>query len=79
MTGILREHDSNQQVNNNMHTDNIKKAAHQLIDKLPDNVTWDEVIYEIELRREIEEGLADSNAGRTVSSDEVRKEFGLKK
>jgi len=57
----------------------IKEAAHQLIDQLPDNSTWDDVIYGIELRREIEEGLADSDAGRTTPSDEVRKEFGLKK
>lgn len=61
-----------------MQTENIKEAAHQLIDQLPDNSTWDDVIYEIELRREIEEGLADSEAGRTIPSDKVRKEFGLK-
>ena len=56
---------------------NIKETAHQLIDQLPEHTTWDDVIYKLELRREIEEGLADSEAGRTTPADEVRKEFGL--
>lgn len=57
---------------------NLKQAAHQLIDKLPDNATWDDVVYEIVTRREIELGLADSDANRTTPVEDVIKEFGLK-
>ena len=57
---------------------NPKQAAHQLIDKLPDNATRDDVVYEMVTRREIELGLADSDANRTTPVEDVIKGFGLK-
>ncbi|OGI69795.1 MAG: hypothetical protein A2W18_14135 [Candidatus Muproteobacteria bacterium RBG_16_60_9] len=57
---------------------NLKQAAHQLIDKLPENATWDDVVYEMVTRREIELGLADSEANRTTPVEDVAKEFDLK-
>lgn len=56
---------------------NVKQLAHELVDQLPETATWDDVIYEIAVRREIEIGLADSEAGRIVSVEEVMKEFGI--
>lgn len=55
----------------------IKEAAHQLIDQLPEGSTWNDAIYEMVTRREIEMGLEDSDAGRTTPVEEVRKEYGL--
>jgi hypothetical protein len=55
----------------------IKETAHQLIDQLPKGSTWNDAIYEMVVRREIEQGLEDSEAGRTTSVADVRKEFGL--
>jgi hypothetical protein len=57
---------------------NLKQSAHELIDKLPENATWDDVVYEMVARREIELGLDDSEANRTTSAEDVAKEFGLK-
>lgn len=57
---------------------NLKQVAHQLIDKLPDDATWDDVVYEMVARREIELGLADSDANRATPAEDVIKEFGLK-
>jgi hypothetical protein len=57
---------------------NLKQAAHELIDMLPDNASWDDVVYEIVTRREIELGLADSEASRATPVEDVAKEFGLK-
>ena len=57
---------------------NLKQAAHQLIDKLPDNATWDDVVYEMVTRREIELGLTDSDTNRTTPVEDVIKEYGLK-
>ena len=51
--------------------------AHSLIDKMPKNATWDDLIYEIYVRQVIEKGLADSRAGRTVDAAEVRSKYGL--
>jgi predicted transcriptional regulator len=56
---------------------NIKQAAHALIDLLPENASWDDVMYELMVRKEIELGMADSEAGRVTSVGDVRKEFGL--
>ncbi len=61
-----------------MATSNLKRAAHQLIDKLTDDATWDDVVYEVVARRGIELGLVDSDANRTTLVEDVIKEFGLK-
>lgn len=61
-----------------MSSTSLKQAAHQLIDKLPEDATWDDVVYEMVARREIELGLADSDANRTTPVEDVAKEFGLK-
>lgn len=62
-----------------MQTTNIKQEAHRLIEKLPENATWDDLMYEIYVRQAIEAGLADSEAGRTLDVKEVRAKFGLSK
>lgn len=56
---------------------NLKQQAHQLIDQLPDGATWDDVVYEMAVRRSIERGLADADAGRLTEIKDVRREFGL--
>jgi predicted transcriptional regulator len=56
---------------------NVKQQLHEIVDQLPDNVTWDEVAYRVEVRASIERGLADVEAGRTFTTEEVRKHFGL--
>jgi hypothetical protein len=57
---------------------NLKRTAHELIDKLPDNAGWDDVVYEMVARREIELGLADSEANRTTPVEDIAKEFSFK-
>ena len=60
-----------------MQASNIKQEALRLIEKLPENATWDDVMYEIYVRQAIEAGLADSETGRTLDVREVRAKFGL--
>ena len=62
-----------------METKNIKEEARRLIDKLPENSTWDDLMYEIYVRQAIESGLSDSETGRVISVEEVRAKFGLGK
>jgi hypothetical protein len=54
-----------------------KNDAHKIIDKMPENSTWDDLIHEIYVRQVIEKGLADSHAGRMLEVHEVRKKYGL--
>ncbi len=55
----------------------IKETARALLDKLPDDMTWDDLMHEIYVRQAIEAGLADSQAGRVTGVDDVRARFGL--
>jgi predicted transcriptional regulator len=57
----------------------IKNDAKRLVEELPEDATWDDLMYRIYVRQAIEAGLRDSDAGRTVSVDEVRARFGLPK
>lgn len=54
-----------------------KEEAHKLVDQLPPDATWDDLMREIYVREAIEKGLSDSLAGRTRDVTEVRKEYGL--
>ena len=55
----------------------LKDKAHRLIDRLPEEATWDDLMYEIYIRQAIEAGLRDSEAGRVTDHESVRKSFGL--
>jgi predicted transcriptional regulator len=57
--------------------DNVKAKARELIEQLPDNATWDDVAYEVAVRRSIERGLADLDAGRTYTSEALLESLGL--
>jgi hypothetical protein len=50
-----------------MPSTNVKQEARRLVDNLPENATWDDVMYEIYVRQASEAGLADSDAGRTLT------------
>ena len=60
-----------------MSAPSIKEEARRLVEKLPDNSTWDDLMHEIYVRQAIEAGLADSHAGRTTDVKQVRGSFGL--
>ena len=55
----------------------VKDEARRLVDALADDATWDDLMYRIYVCQAIEQGLADSDAGRTVSAADVRARFGL--
>ncbi len=60
-----------------MQTDSIKLDAQDLVNKLPDKATWDDLMYQIYVRQAIEAGIKDSDAGKTLDVKEVRERFGL--
>ena len=55
----------------------IKSEAHRLIDTLPDDATWDDVMYRVYVRQCINAGVEDADAGRVADVEEVRRRFGL--
>lgn len=54
-----------------------KDEAHKLIDQMPANSTWDDLMHKIYVIEAIESGLADSEAGLTKDVREVRVKYGL--
>lgn len=54
-----------------------RDQAHKLIDKMPEDSSWDDLMHEIYVREAIEQGLADSKAGRAKDVRDVRKKYGL--
>jgi predicted transcriptional regulator len=60
-----------------MTTVTIKDEAHRLIERLPDDATWEDLQYQIYFRQAVETGLKDSREGRIVPLEEARKRFGL--
>ena len=62
-----------------MQNHNVKREAYQLAEKLSEDASWDDLMYEIYVRQAVEAGLEDSKAGRTIDVKEVRAKFGLAK
>lgn len=54
----------------------VKQDAARLAEALPEDASWDDVMYQIYVRQAIEAGLADSDAGHTLNVEEVRSKFG---
>jgi hypothetical protein len=57
----------------------VKKEASKIVERLPEDATWDDLIYQIYVRAAVESGLKDSKEGRKHEVSEVRKKFGLEK
>jgi hypothetical protein len=55
----------------------IKDEARRLVERLPEDATWEDVQYEIYFRQAVEAGLKDSREGRTVTLGEARRRFGI--
>ena len=49
-----------------------KESARDTIDHLPDQAGWDDILHGLYVKRKIEEGFADVEAGRTVSHEWIR-------
>ncbi|MGH9871484.1 MAG: hypothetical protein ACRD9S_03335 [Pyrinomonadaceae bacterium] len=60
-----------------MSTSNIKEEARRLLERLPEDLTWDDLMHEIYVRQSIETGVGDSKAGKTIDIAKVRERFGL--
>ena len=61
--------------NGSMTMPSAKDAARRIIDRLPDQASWDDIMYELYVKQKIEEGLADIEAGRTIPHEEIKAEL----
>ena len=58
-----------------MSTTSIKERAIAALSTLPDDATMEDAIERLCFIAKVEEGLADAEAGRTPSHEDIRKEF----
>ncbi|HOW52299.1 MAG TPA: hypothetical protein PLV42_09690 [bacterium] len=51
--------------------------ARKVIDSLPKNASWDDLMYELYVRGKIENGLKAAEEGRTISHAELKKRLSV--
>lgn len=58
-----------------MRAHSAKQEAIETIERLPDNVPLDEIVYRLYVLNKIRQGLKDVDAGRVIPSDELAREI----
>ena len=53
----------------------LKEEAKDLIDKLPENATLDDLMYELYVNQKIQNGLDAIEKGEVFTHEEVKKRF----
>ena len=48
-----------------------KQTVRQILDRLPDDCTIDDVLYHLYVVRSVERGLAEADAGKTIPHEQV--------
>ncbi len=56
---------------------NVKDEARRLIERPPEDATWDDLMQEIYVRQAVGAGLEDSREGKLTSVEDVRSRLGL--
>lgn len=54
----------------------LKEEVIDLIRKLPDDATLTDIVEELYVRQKIEKGIAQLDAGESLSTDEVKQRLG---
>lgn len=52
-----------------------KESVKDLIEKLPDNVNYEDIIAEIYFKHQVENGIAELDNGKGISHEEVKKKL----
>ncbi|MFT4178923.1 MAG: hypothetical protein QM612_05580 [Thermomonas sp.] len=55
----------------------FKQQAHKLVDELPDDARWEELIYQAALHRAIEKGIDEANDGQLIAAEDVLRQLEL--
>lgn len=50
-----------------------KKEARQLLERIPDDATWEDIRHEFYVEKKVEQGLRDLEAGEALPHEDVKK------
>ena len=53
----------------------VKEAARDVIERLRDDATWDDLMYELNVKQKIDQGIADVETQRVTPHERVRAEL----
>ncbi|MBN1360411.1 MAG: hypothetical protein JW993_07460 [Sedimentisphaerales bacterium] len=53
----------------------VKDEARKLIERLPSEATWDDVMYELYVKKKLAQALKAADEGRVIAHDKVRASF----
>ena len=55
----------------------IKEEAKKIIDSMPDQATWDDIMYQFYVKKKILTSLTAAEDGKTLSHDDVKKRLSI--
>jgi len=53
----------------------VREEARKLVDALPEGSSWDDLIYQMYVRKKIAQGIEAADQGRVTAHEEVKKLF----
>jgi len=56
-----------------------KESARRIIDHLPDQATWDDIMYELYVKQKVEAGLKAVAEGHTIPHEKMKRRLLAKK
>lgn len=56
---------------------NMKDQAKKIIDNLPEQATWEDLMYQLYVKKKVENSLQAAKDGKVFSHDEVKKKKSL--
>jgi len=51
----------------------LKDEARKIIENLPENATWDDLMYQLYVKKRVETGVKEIENGEIISHEEVKK------
>ena len=55
----------------------VKEEAIKIITNLPEDASWEDIMYEFYAKDKIQKGLDDIKSNRVFSHDEIKKRLGI--
>ena len=52
-----------------------KEEARKLLDEIPDDASWDDIMYHFYVRKKVERAFEAADAGRVVPHEEIEKKY----
>jgi predicted transcriptional regulator len=50
----------------------VREEARKILDNLPDEASWNDLMYEMYVRKKIDEGIKAADEGRLVEHEKVK-------